>query len=38
MTLRLSYGRMFQDRLDGTHGIPRARLAGLEKRFPAVLA
>ena len=38
MTLRLQYGRMFQDRLDGTHGIPRARLAELEKRFPQVLA
>lgn len=38
MTLRLSYGRMFQDRLDGAHGLPRARLAELERRFPAVLA
>ncbi len=38
MTLRLQYARMFQDRLDGTHGLPRARLAALEKQFPAVQA
>lgn len=37
MTLKLSYGRMFQDRLDGTHGLSRARLAELAKRFPAVV-
>ena len=36
--LRLSYGRMFQDRLDGTHGLARARLAELAARFPQVLA
>ena len=31
--IRLSYGRLFQDRLDGTHGLPRARLAELSARF-----
>ena len=34
--IRLSYGRLFQDRLDGTHGLPRARLDELAKRFPDV--
>jgi glucose-6-phosphate isomerase len=29
---------MFQDALDGTHGLPRARLADLVKRFAAVQA
>ena len=38
MTLSLSYGRMFRDRLDGAHGIPRARLAELERRFAEVHA
>ena len=37
MTLRLAYGRMFQDRLDGAHGLTRARLDELAARFPAVL-
>ncbi|HEU4569335.1 MAG TPA: glucose-6-phosphate isomerase [Gemmatimonadales bacterium] len=36
MTLHLHYGRMFQDRLDGAHGLPRARLAALAARFPEV--
>ena len=27
--IRLAYGRMLQDGLDGTHGLPRARLAEL---------
>ena len=36
MTLKLQYGRMFQDRLDGKHGLPRPRLAELAQRFPAV--
>jgi glucose-6-phosphate isomerase len=31
--IRLSYGRFFQDRLDGAHGLPRARLEDLAKRF-----
>jgi len=36
--IRLLYGRMFQDALDGTHGLPRARLADLATRFTAVQA
>ena len=36
--IRLAYGRMLQDSLDGTHGLPRARLAELEARFAAVQA
>ena len=36
--IRLAYGRMFQDSLDGTHGLPRARLAELTKRFAGVQA
>jgi len=36
--IRLAYGRMLQDGLDGTHGLPRARLAELEARFAAVQA
>jgi glucose-6-phosphate isomerase len=34
--IKLSYGRMFQDRLDGAHGLPRSRLAELAHRFGAV--
>jgi glucose-6-phosphate isomerase len=34
--IRLSYGRLFQDRLDGQHGLPRARLADLAARFGEV--
>jgi glucose-6-phosphate isomerase len=34
--IRLEYGRMFQDRLDGRHGLPRARLAELAARFGEV--
>ena len=34
--IRLSYGRMLQDGLDGTHGVPRARLAELTTRFVAI--
>jgi glucose-6-phosphate isomerase len=34
--IRLDYGRMLQDALDGAHGVPRARLAELASRFPAV--
>lgn len=34
--IRLAYGRMFQDRLDGIHGLPRGRLAELASRFPEV--
>jgi glucose-6-phosphate isomerase len=36
--IRLAYGRMFQDNLDGTHGLPRARLTDLVTRFGAVQA
>lgn len=34
--IRLDYGRVFQDALGGTHGLPRAALAELAGRFPAV--
>ncbi|HEX3276237.1 MAG TPA: glucose-6-phosphate isomerase [Gemmatimonadales bacterium] len=36
--IRLAYGRMFQDALDGVHGLPRARLNGLATRFAEVQA
>lgn len=34
--IRLEYGRVFQDALDGSHGLPRSALAELAGRFPAV--
>ncbi len=34
--MRLEYGRILQDRLDGQHGLPRRRLEELARRFPAV--
>ncbi len=34
--IRLRYGRMLQEALDGEHGIPRSRLAELTRRFGAV--
>ena len=34
--IRLSYGRMLQDGLDGARGLPRARLAGLASAFGEV--
>jgi glucose-6-phosphate isomerase len=34
--MKLSYGRMFPDRLDGEHGLPRAVVAELAGRFGAV--
>jgi glucose-6-phosphate isomerase len=34
--MRLAYGRLLQDGLDGRHGLPRARLAELAQRFGAV--
>jgi len=34
--IRFQYGRMLQDGLDGTHGLTRAQLSELAKRFPAV--
>ena len=36
--ITLGYGRMLQDGLDGTHGLPRARLTELARRFGAVQA
>ncbi len=36
--IRLEYGRMFQDRLDRTHGLARVHLKELASRFPAVQA
>jgi glucose-6-phosphate isomerase len=36
--MKLSYGRMFSDRLDGEHGLPRARLPELVRRFPEIQA
>ncbi len=36
--MRMSYGRMFTDRLDGRHGLPRSRLDELVARFPAISA
>jgi glucose-6-phosphate isomerase len=35
--MKLQYGRMLSDRLDGEHGLPRARLDDLSARFPAIL-
>jgi glucose-6-phosphate isomerase len=34
--MKLAYGRMLQDGLDGRHGLPRTRLAELAERFGAV--
>ena len=34
--MRMSYGRMFSDRLDGHHGLLRERLDQLAQRFPEV--
>jgi glucose-6-phosphate isomerase len=36
--MKLAYGRMLQDGLDGRHGLPRARLGELAGRFSAVQA
>jgi glucose-6-phosphate isomerase len=36
--MRLHYGRMFTDKLDGHHGIARAQVQELVQRFPTVLA
>jgi glucose-6-phosphate isomerase len=35
--MKLHYGRMLSDKLDGEHGLPRARLDDLSARFPAIL-
>ncbi len=34
--MRLAYGRMLQDGLDGVHGLPRARLTTLAQQFSAI--
>ena len=34
--IRFAYGRLFQDGLDQEHGLPRARLDELTRRFPVV--
>lgn len=36
--MKLHYGRIFADKLDGTHGLPRTRLADLVQRFPGVIS
>lgn len=36
--MKLHYGRIFADKLDGTHGLPRTRLPDLMQRFPGVIA
>jgi glucose-6-phosphate isomerase len=36
--IKLRYGRMFQDSLDGQHGLPRNRLAELGESFGSVQA
>jgi glucose-6-phosphate isomerase len=36
--IRLAYGRLLQERLDGTRGLPRARVAELAAGFPQVQA
>lgn len=36
--MKLHYGRIFADKLDGTHGLPRTRVADLVQRFPSVIA
>jgi glucose-6-phosphate isomerase len=36
--IKLRYGRMFQDALDGKHGLSRARLTDLVSRFGAIQA
>ena len=36
--MKLHYGRMFTDKLDGEHGLARSRLQDLAQRFPAVVA
>ena len=35
--MKLEYGRIFADQLDGEHGLPRPRLQDLVHRFPTVL-
>lgn len=35
--MKLHYGRILSDKLDGEHGLPRARLTDLAQRFPDIL-
>lgn len=35
--MKLDYSRTLSDRLDGDHGLPRAKLPDLVKRFPEIL-
>ena len=34
--MRLDYSRILTDRLDGQHGLPKARLEELARRFPEI--
>jgi glucose-6-phosphate isomerase len=34
--IRLAYGRMFRDALDGEHGLPREQLADLSRQFGTI--
>ncbi|MEZ4589514.1 MAG: hypothetical protein R2909_24315, partial [Gemmatimonadales bacterium] len=36
--MKLHYGRLLADKLDGQHGLPRTQLDELVQRFPGVLA
>lgn len=36
--MKLHYGRMISDKLDGQHGLPRQRLQEMAQRFPTVLS
>ncbi|MGE3617022.1 MAG: glucose-6-phosphate isomerase [Gemmatimonadales bacterium] len=36
--MKLHYGRMLSDKLDGQHGLARSRLTELAQRFPAIMA
>ncbi|MGE0554251.1 MAG: glucose-6-phosphate isomerase [Gemmatimonadales bacterium] len=36
--MKLHYGRLLADKLDGQHGLPRTQLDDLVQRFPGVLA
>lgn len=35
--MKLHYGRILSDKLDGEHGLPRGRLGDLVQRFPEIL-
>jgi glucose-6-phosphate isomerase len=36
--MKLHYGRMVMDKLDGQHGLARSRLGELGQRFPSIMA